>query len=159
VEKEVRGLGLLDVITEFVPEKSTTQVKAQVTADAGLLAGMNGREVTGYEIHMGQTKVNEKTSPFRITETPQGAVDYSDGAINEKGTVIGTYMHGLLHNDTFRETFLNNLRHYWGLTGNDKSVNVDKEKEYDKLADLVRGNLDMPLIYRIMEQNTNSPDR
>ena len=59
-EKEVQGFGLLDAVTEFAPEKSTTQVKAQVTADVGLLAGARGQDILGYEIHMGQTKINEK---------------------------------------------------------------------------------------------------
>ncbi len=152
-EKEVQGFGLLDAVTEFAPEKSTTQVKAQVTADVGLLAGARGQDILGYEIHMGQTKVNEKISPFRIIETPQGAADYPDGAMNEKGTVIGTYMHGLLHNDDFRKVFLNNLRRYWGLAESKETALLDKEKEYDKLADLVRGSLDIKRIYEIMEES------
>ena len=138
---------------EFAPEKSTTQVKAQVTADVGLLAGARGQDILGYEIHMGQTKINEKISPFRIIETPQGAADYPDGAMNEKGTVIGTYMHGLLHNDDFRKVFLNNLRRYWGLAESKENALLDKEKEYDKLADLVRGSLDIKRIYGIMEES------
>ena len=152
-EKEVPGLGLLDAITEFVPEKATTQVRAQVIADNGLLAGANGMEISGYEIHMGQTKIGEKTSPFRIIETPQGAAEYPDGAVNEPGTVIGTYLHGLLHNDNFRELFLNNLRRHWGLRENN-GVNLDKEKGYDKLAELVRGNLDITQIYGMMAPDT-----
>ena len=152
-EKEVPGFGLLDSVTEFAPEKSTTQVKAQVTADVGLLAGARGQHILGYEIHMGQTKINEKTSPFRIIETPQGAADYPDGAMNEKGTVIGTYMHGLLHNDDFRKIFLNNIRRYWGLAQSKENALLDKEKEYDKLADLARGSLDIKRIYGIMEES------
>ena len=152
-EKEVQGFGLLDAVTEFAPEKSTTQVKAQVTADVGLLAGARGQDILGYEIHMGQTKVNEKISPFRIIETPQGAADYPDGAMNEKGTVIGTYMHGLLHNDDFRKIFLNNIRRYWGLAQSKENALLDKEKEYDKLADLARGSLDIKRIYGIMEES------
>jgi len=148
---EVAGLGLLNVVTDFVAEKSTTQVRAHVLADSGLLAGMKGQELTGYEIHMGRTRSEEVANAFQIIETPQGVADYTDGVINSSGTILGTYMHGIFHNDSFRQTLLNNLREYWGLGGGKGGSILNKDKEYDKLAELVRGSLDMPEIYRIME--------
>ncbi|MGD0793970.1 MAG: cobyric acid synthase [Dehalococcoidales bacterium] len=150
-ETEVAGLGLLDAVTEFIPEKSTSQVRAQVVSDPGLLAGAKGLEIAGYEIHMGQTSVNDKKCAFRIIETPQGATDYSDGLLNEKGDILGTYMHGLFYNDDFRKVFLNNLRRHSGLPESASGITTDKDQQYDKLADLVRGSLDLPQIYRIME--------
>ena len=148
---EVEGLGLLNVITEFAAEKSTSQVRAQVTANTGLLAGAKGQEISGYEIHMGQTRSEEKTSAFQITETPQGKADRNDGMLNKQGTILGTYMHGLFYNDEFRQTFLNNLRRHWGLEGNKVGTDTDKDKQYDKLAELVRQNLNMTEVYKIME--------
>lgn len=148
---EVAGLGLLDVVTEFAPEKSTTQVRARVLADLGLLAGTKGQELAGYEIHMGRTRSKEKTNAFQIIETPQGTADYPDGVLNPPGKVLGTYMHGLFHNDGFRQTLLNNLREYWGLAEGRGGNNLNKDKEYDKLAELVRQNLNIKEIYRIME--------
>jgi adenosylcobyric acid synthase len=148
---EVEGLGLLDVVTEFAAEKSTTQVTARVLTSAGLLAGTEGLELNGYEIHMGQTQSKEGAAAFKITATPQGPADYTDGTINPEGTVLGTYMHGLFHNDAFRQVFLDNLRKHWGLGGERSPNNINKDKEYDKLADLVRASLDIPAIYRIME--------
>jgi len=148
---EVEGLGLLNVITEFATEKSTSQVRAQVTANTGLLAGVKGQEISGYEIHMGQTRSEEKTSAFQITETPQGKADYTDGVLNAQGTILGTYIHGLFHNDEFRQTFLNNLRRHWGLEGNKVGTDTDKDKQYDKFAELVRQNLNVTEVYKIME--------
>jgi adenosylcobyric acid synthase len=139
------------VFTEFAAEKSTRQVRAHVVSDPGLLAGTLGKEISGYEIHMGQTHTDEKSSVLRITETPQGPADYADGAVNTAGTVIGTYLHGLFHNDEFRQAFLNNLRLHWGLpddAGNSKNTS---EEQYDKLAALVRQSLKIPEIYRITE--------
>jgi adenosylcobyric acid synthase len=150
-QAEVEGLGLLDITTEFAEEKSTRQVRAKVISDAGLLAGAKGQAVSGYEIHMGQSQAGEPAHAFRIIETPQGKADYSDGALNESGTVLGTYMHGLFNNDDFRQVFLNNLRRRWGLDENKSGARTDRDKEYDKLADVVRQNLDMSGIYRIME--------
>jgi adenosylcobyric acid synthase len=148
---EVEGLGLLDIITEFATEKSTSQVTAQTLTEAGLLAGTKGLELNGYEIHMGRSQSKEGAAAFRVTATPQGPADYTDGAINPEGTILGTYMHGLFYNDTFRQAFLNNLRKHWGMTEGKSPNNINKDKEYDKLADLVRQNLDIPGIYRIME--------
>ncbi len=152
-ETEVTGLGLLNVVTEFVPEKSTRQVRARSLSDLGLLAGTQGQALTGYEIHMGQTRSEEKSSAFQITETPQGPADYPDGVLNPQGTILGTYMHGLFYNDGFRQVFLNNLRRYWELEeSKDSSINI-KEQQYDKLAELVRRSLDITQIYRIMEES------
>ena len=69
---EVEGLGLLDTVTEFQAEKITRQVTGQGITDAGLLAGIKGQEVSGYEIHHGQTKVNEPSAAFHITSTAVG---------------------------------------------------------------------------------------
>jgi len=154
---EVAALGLLNVVTDFAPEKSTTQVRARVLADLGLLAGTKGLELTGYEIHMGKTRSKEKTGAFQIIETPRGAADYPDGHLNARGTVLGTYMHGLFHNDDFRQTFLNTLRKYWGLAESTGDTTFSKDKEYDKLAELARRNLNIPEIYRIMEAQVCSP--
>jgi adenosylcobyric acid synthase len=150
-QAEVEGLGLLDIITEFADEKSTRQVTAKVTADTGLLAGIKGQEVSGYEIHMGQSQTGEQAPAFQVVETPQGKTDYADGVLNARGTVLGTYMHGVFHNDAFRQVFMNNLRRYWGLDENKSDAIINRDREYDKLAELVRNNLDMSGIYRIME--------
>jgi adenosylcobyric acid synthase len=150
-QTEVEGLGLLDIVTEFAEDKATRQVRGVVNADTGLLAGAEGKEVSGYEIHMGQTRCEEKAKAFKIIETPQGKTDYYDGVLNTNGTIMGTYMHGLFHNDAFRQAFLNNLRHHWGLEENKVHASTDKQQQYDKLAELVRQNLDMKEIYRIME--------
>ncbi len=145
-----KGLGLLNIVTEFVAEKSTRQVRARVTADVGLMAEIKGKEFTGYEIHMGQSRNEGQTRAFRIISTPKGKTDYADGALNEQGTILGTYIHGLFQNDDFRQAFLNNLRRHWRLKAN-KGGTTSKEKQYDKLADHIRQNINMAEIYKIME--------
>jgi len=147
------GLGLLDVVTRFAPEKSTTQVKAEVLAGTGLLVGLEGCGVEGYEIHMGQTEGTKSCAAFRVSATPQGAADYTDGAVNAEGTVLGTYLHGLFHNHDFRYGLLERLRWHWGMppAGGREDMPSGKEGHYDRLADLVRSSLDMPAVYRILE--------
>ncbi len=146
------GLGLLDVVTSFAAEKSTRQVKAKVLADQGLLKGMKGQVVVGYEIHMGQTSGAEDAVCFQVLETPQGAVEYYDGTTNTLGTVLGTYMHGLFHNFGFRQALLANLRQHWGLPQRRAGDVAGRETQYDRLAALVRDSLDMAAVYRILEE-------
>ena len=61
--EEVEGMGLLDVETTFELEKTTTQVKALLDENLqGYLENLSGKEVNGYEIHMGITKRNENSN-------------------------------------------------------------------------------------------------
>lgn len=149
---DIEGFGLLDMVTEFLPDKTTRQVEAECINDSGLLSSMKGRRITGYEIHMGQTKESISAPVFRVTATPQVSAGYTDGAINSKGNVFGTYIHGLFFNDNFRRTFLNNLRRYWGIPDDEAIKRIAKDSEYDKLAKIVRQNLDLAKVYKIMEE-------
>ncbi len=146
---DVLGLGLLDVLTTFVPEKSVRQVRAQVLGNRGLLEGMRGQEISGYEIHMGQTHGSSE-SAFRILAAAPGAIDYYDGLLNVSGTVLGTYLHGLFHNSDFRQVLLANLRRHWGLPDKKISALAGKERQYDRLAEIVRSSVNIPAIYEIM---------
>ncbi|MFC1978235.1 cobyric acid synthase [Chloroflexota bacterium] len=147
-ETSVSGLGLLDIETTFAQAKTTNQVKARVTTNNGLLSGLHGMEITGYEIHMGQTKNQERQPVFKVLETPGGQVDYEDGSFSATGMIFGSYIHGLFHNNQFTETLLNNLRRHKGLPAVMAKA-VDKEEQYDKLAELVRQNINLPLLYEI----------
>ncbi len=154
-KEEALGLGLLDVVTNFAAEKSTSQVRTRVLADRGLFAGMKGQELVGYEIHMGQTSVDESKSAFLIFEKPQGTVEYYDGILNAQGTVLGTYLHGLFHNFGFRQVLLTNLRQHWGLPERKTGALAGTEQQYDRLATLVRHSLNMAAIYTITEKGIN----
>ncbi len=144
----INGLDLLDNTTIFNSEKTTMQVKALVIADEGLLKGLKNSEVTGYEIHMGQTISQNCQPAFQILETPQGKADYFDGAISSNGLIFGTYIHGLFHNTSFTHHFLNKLRQLRGLPTT-SAISISRQEMYDKLAEIIRHNLDMSQIYNI----------
>ena len=142
------GLGLLNVETSFSRAKTTTQVKAMVVADRGLFAGLNGIEIIGYEIHMGQTRSQNHPPVFQIL-APQGEVNVSDGAVAADGLVFGSYVHGLFHNTRFTQALLNRLCQIRGKSVAATSAN-NKDKQYDELAKLVRESLDMRQLYKIV---------
>ena len=146
-DEVVEGLGLLPVDTVFAREKTTRQVNGRVAWGRGLLEGTQGMGVTGYEIHMGQSRA-EGLSPSFLVQA-DGEEPHADGAADDHGLVFGTYLHGLFHDQTFRTAFLNNLRRRKGLSPQGPSALPSKDEYYDRLADLVRGSLDMGRIYEI----------
>jgi len=145
----IQGLGLLDCETVFQEEKRTVQVKAKVVCCDGLLKDLNNVEVNGYEIHMGKTESAEK-AVFQVLNTPSGEASYLDGAAGKGGLVLGSYLHGLFHNALFSQIFLDNLRHFRGLSVSISSPK-NRQTQYNELADIVRRSLDMQQIYRILD--------
>ena len=151
-EDSVAGLGLLGVETNFEAEKATSQVRARVEGDKGLLAGAGGLEVTCYEIHMGRTTGGGAPHPFRVVRGlggPAGEADYPDGAQDPEGNIIGSYLHGLFDDLGFRSAFLANLRRRKGLPALTRRSLQTGEEAFDKLAEVVRGSLNMEMVYRI----------
>ncbi len=144
----IDGLGLLKITTIFNIDKTTTQVKARIAADDGLFKGLKDIDITGYEIHMGQTGNSNCRPALHVLETPQGKVNYFDGAVSHNGLVFGTYIHGIFHNNEFTRRLLNRLRQLRGLPETSAS-SINKQEMYDKLADIIRQNLNMSQVYEI----------
>lgn len=142
----IRGLGLLDVVTIFEPKKTTYQIKARVVGDKGLLEGAKGLEVTGYEIHMGQT-IGNMAPAFEVTRRGDGEISHLDGAVS--GNILGTYLHGLFDNADLRHAFLAQLHQGKRLPLLPRAPLPTKEENFEKLAELVRHSLDMKLVYKI----------
>lgn len=149
--KKTEGLKLLDIDTVFEGEKITTRVKAH--------SDNLDVDVYGYEIHMGICKYGHKAKPlFEIYEKSSDSsslegvhISSLDGAINERGNVMGTYIHGILDGVEFREHLVNTLRIKKAMKPKKSKVYESlREVEIDKLADIVRDSLDMDSIYKIM---------
>lgn len=141
--KETEGLKVLPITTEFYPDKILSQVKAK-----DLFSGM---EVAGYEIHHGRTKLGRGVKPrFEINSVMNKKARRPDGAQIAGNRCWGTYIHGIFDNDAFRRHFLNELRKKrgWPVLTRRTVYNVDKE--IDKLAQLVRENIDLNLLYEIV---------
>ncbi len=151
----VKGLGLLDMTTTFYPDKITTQVQAKVIGSGPFFNGMQGQLVKGYEIHMGRSEIGEGVIPaFRIVERSTKEVNILDGAVRPDGRVFGTYIHGIFDNDAFRRRVLDVIREKkgWGPleVSNVQTVFEQREKDFNKLADVVRNSMDMESLYEIM---------
>ncbi|MFZ5631814.1 MAG: cobyric acid synthase [Bacillota bacterium] len=151
----IDGLGLLDITTTFARDKITTQVQARVCGPGPLLAEARETEVVGYEIHMGRTDLGNGVVPaFEITHRFGGADLTMDGAAGPDGKVWGTYIHGIFDSASFRRKIINSLRVMKGLSRLNDSVSLSaweqRQRDYDRLAGVVRGSLDMGKIYGIL---------
>lgn len=130
---QLPGLGLLPTSTSMTGEKITRQVSFPFKGHEGL---------KGYEIHMGETKMLEQAEPFVVF--PDG---HTDGCfVSQK--CMGTYIHGILDNDSFinylLEPYLDKLDH------SEIDYQAYKEEQYDKLAAHVRAHVDVQKLYEIM---------
>ncbi len=154
--REMEGLGLLPVTTVFAGTKETHRVQGEVAEASGLLRAAAGAPVTGYEIHMGRTTGEGVGLPFRIADRTDIAVTPDtthDGAMNGAGNVLGTYIHGLFHNGQLRRAVLAELARRKGVTLPVSQELGAMDAEFDKLADWVRGSLNMDLIYSMTGLN------
>lgn len=146
---ESTGLGLLAITTRFLSEKATFLSKATIQSNRGWLGSLNGEEVSGYEIHMGETI--GKSSWLVINEHNGIPVETSDGSVSENGKIWGCYLHGIFNNDHFRHTWLKSL----GWSGSDPiPQKISLQKSLDLLADTVESSLNMDLLDQIIWRET-----
>ncbi|MBM3128331.1 MAG: cobyric acid synthase [Chloroflexi bacterium] len=149
-ETQVAGLGLLPLVTTFEAEKQTVRARGVVTANDGLFANARGLEIAGYEIHMGQTRA-DCTSLVRVAARGENAADDYDGAVDARGWIAGTYFHGFFDNDALRGLILTNLAARKGIVRTTRT-RFDRGAAYDLLAQVARENLNVEMIYRLLER-------
>ena len=101
------GLGLLDLTTTLVPDKTTRQRQVP----------WQGTRLGGYEIHHGQTQAGEGVQAY----LPDGLGWCQDN-------VYGVYVHGLFENAPYRQQFLERLG-WRGQTTGEWSAVVDASLE------------------------------
>ena len=143
---ELAGLDLLDMEVTFAREKETAQASGIVDA-SGWLAASNGILVDGYEIHAGQNQFGERALPWlRIGNRV-------DGVMNERGNVLGSYLHGLFDDGQLFAAIAAHIRKEKGIdTKTQAPMTLDeyREREFNRIADIVRASVDMDAIYRIV---------
>ncbi len=155
--ESIRGIGLLPVVTEFAEEKHQVRAEGKVNAAYGMWNRLHGLELSGYEIHMGETRLlpdrKIESSCFSVLcDKNSPHAPREDGCV--RGSTAGTYLHGIFDSDDFLKGLLEMLCEKKGVRYVHRQITpaaVRKEREYDRLADLIRENIDMDEIYRIIE--------
>ena len=145
---EICGMGLLPTRTVFSEGKHTTRSTGTIGRLDGLFAPLSGARVEGYEIHMGASEVVGGNAFCTLAGSAT-----TDGC--QVGNVCGTYLHGIFDRQECAQALVGALCRAKGVDATSLAA-VDmrayKEEQYDKLADAVRGGLDMELVYRILEE-------
>ena len=106
---ETDGLGLLDITTSFRAVKATHQARALVIGQTGWMEEANGKTVSGYEIHMGESTLHSGQPWLNVTQRSGEAVSVVDGAASNDGKIWGCYIHGIFENPDFRQAWLRSL--------------------------------------------------
>ena len=113
-------------------------------------------KVKGYEIHQGYSyPIEEKISENKEMSEDSIKCIFGDEKIKGivKNNIIGTYLHGIFDNSEFTNYLLNAIRRKKGVDELSENFSFAeyKNNEYDKLAKILRENLDMKKIYEIMD--------
>lgn len=154
--KEISGLGLLEIETVMEKGKVTTQYESTIKNASGILEGIGEIKVKGYEIHQGYSyPIEEKSSENKEMSEDSIKCIFGDEKIKGivKNNIIGTYLHGIFDNSEFTNYLLNVIRRKKGVDELSENFSFAeyKNNEYDKLAKILRENLDMKKIYEIMD--------
>lgn len=173
VGARARGLGLLPLRTEFEAEKTRTQTSLVLEGLTGDFAALNGQRVDGYEIHMGRTTPDRRTSDAEVAlhlqmagyDGAMASAGSASGAATtgrpsesciyaQEGNVFGTYLHGFFDRDGLRNAFVERLCRRKGIDPEGREVvnyEAFKEGQFAKLSAALRASLDMAQIYEILQ--------
>ena len=167
--RRVRGMGLLPLVTEFSQEKVRTQTEGAFGELDGCLGALSGMRLSGYEIHMGRTRISgsgraadtarlrpdrqepEICRPMAYT-APLGEKQFLAEGWN-RGNVYGAYVHGIFDGPGIGEALAGALAARKGLDWEPEArmdYKAYREQQYDRLAQALRESLDMERIWRIM---------
>lgn len=153
----VRGMGLLPLQTSFEVEKQLKNRTYKTKQVDGVWESVSGCPVQGYEIHMGKTEVTPQADLQILWEREDKTV-----LGVAAGGVAGGYIHGVFDEVEFRTAWIEAVYAQKGATRgsvNPLSLQEYREKQFDKLADILRENLDMEQIYAICGLDNVKKDR
>lgn len=137
---EEEGLGLLEVQTVIREEKVRSIYKGTISEPTGLLSGMGGVSVTGYEIHMGETGPLDGAKVREFTSAGTGYC---------RDNIYGTYIHGIFDEKAVSRGIIERIAESRGKsvdTGKIRSFAEFKESQYEALADALEKCLDIEHI-------------
>ncbi len=142
-QKQIQGMNILPVETSLKADKVLARVEAKEL--------ISGLKLSGYEIHHGLTRITGRCNHFfEVSECNGKKIKYNEGVISSDRRILGTYIHGIFDASPFRRSFLNRLRKKRNWPALPVKENLNPDKEFDKLAQLVRENIDMGSLRKIL---------
>jgi adenosylcobyric acid synthase len=104
------------------------------------------RDITGYEIHVGVTHMQDDAPAFaRLRRQESEGQDILDGAQSSDGRIVGTYLHGLFDDDAWRHAFVGAARAACGLAPAADVAFVARERDgrFERIAAVVEQSCDI----------------
>jgi adenosylcobyric acid synthase len=138
------GLGLLPISTTMQAQKVTRICSGSI--NGGSLFGQplpEGR-IAGYEIHVGKTLYLEHAEAFATLSSGE-----LDGCVSADRKILGSYLHGIFDEDSFRHAFVTAACSFCKLA-TPSALNpwrAQREESLDRLAQQVSRSLDMQRIF------------
>ncbi|NTU54205.1 MAG: cobyric acid synthase [Chlorobiaceae bacterium] len=131
------ALGMLPVRTVLEREKALFN-------SVGTLCGTSCA-VSGYEIHMGRTKLAEGVcSLIEVTGRNGAGAEGFDGAMSDDGRVMGTYFHGFFDRREVKEWFLRRADSRY-----EPAAECSASDPFEQLAAHFSANLDLERLFDI----------
>lgn len=137
----IRGMELLNTVTILKKEKKRCQTEGALSPVEGVFR-LSGLGFQGYEIHMGSTSRRDM---------PDETI--AENVISDGNLVYGSYIHGIFDRPEIAQEIITCLAQRKGIQiadGAFEDYQSFKEKQYDKLADMLRKYLDMNQIYGML---------
>lgn len=158
----LQGMGLLPVHTRMGEEKVRCVAEGRINPVGGVLKRISGMAYAGYEIHMGQSELveakqpcaKEKSAPQQEGAGARMLQKDMDVVIN-RHNVYGTYLHGIFDKGETAAAVIGALGDQKGI--GPAGISLEdysslKEKQYDKLADILGEYLNMEKIYGMLRE-------
>ena len=145
----IRGMELLPMTTTLNGQKYRSQTEDCFDDLSGIYECLSGEDFVGYEIHNGNTIIDPQAEYLEVIERN----DEGNIILVQNGNILGTYVHGIFDNEDLAYLLASALAEEKGVKLEAEAVDYQafKDAEYDKLAQVLRENLDMDFIYGILK--------
>ncbi len=140
----LKGLGFFDNVSRW------REYGKRIVNNTGRLLVGDGGEITGYELHMGMSEINER--PLLEIERNFGRDLEPEGSVREEEMLFGTYQHGIFDRKPFRKYFLSFVKHDGRSVDTSATMDYDEiiEENIERLADVFQESLDMDAVMRML---------
>tara|TARA_Y100001978_G_scaffold47202_1_gene42223 strand:+ start:554 stop:1207 length:654 start_codon:yes stop_codon:yes gene_type:complete len=110
--KSIKGIGLLPLSTKFKKRKKTRQVTCNALWPCQTI-------INGFEIHNGISEIICEKSHKILSIAKEENIGWYYKKV-KRGTIVGTYLHGIFENDIWMTSYINLIRREKGLPKLDK---------------------------------------
>lgn len=144
----IKGMCLINTETTFKEEKTKTVIEGKFNKINGYYSLLSDLEFEGYEIHMGETIFsNTSNKLYKLTDAREEG--------HTKNNILGTYIHGMFDKKETAKALIKCICKKDNINiGRIEAVDMQKYKDeqYNILADIIRNNVDIDYIYKILEK-------